>query len=133
MVDLFNDFATDETREVEGVWFEYAGDVSFLIARAGNKAYARTFLKLYDQSRRILATKGQAADEKAEEITINSLAKSILLNWKGDLKYKGEALPYSEMNARKILAHLDFRKWVVERSEDMAKFKVVQDEEDEKN
>ena len=132
MVDLFNDFATDAAKEVEGVWFDY-GDVSFRIARANNKAYARLFLKLYDQNRRVLDTKGDVANAKGEEITVESFAKAILLEWKGDLKYKGEALPYSVENAKKILAHVDFRKWVIERSEDMAKFKVVQDEEDAKN
>ena len=133
MVDLFNDFATNAVTEIEGTWHDYSGDVSFLIARAGNKAYARAFLKAYEASRRVLETKGPTAEAKAEEVTVKTLAKAILLGWRGDLKYKGEPLPYSLENAEKILAHVDFRKWVVERSEDMSKYKIVQDEEDAKN
>ena len=40
-IDLFAEYAVDEALSQEGVWVHYAGDVSFLIARAGNKNYRK--------------------------------------------------------------------------------------------
>jgi hypothetical protein len=132
-IDIFNDFATNSDSEVAGVWVPYAGDVEFLIARAGNKVYARNFLKLYQASRRVIEAKGPTAEAKAEEINIETAAKGILLGWKGDLQFKGQPLPYSFENAKLLLGVADFRNWVREQSEDMAKYKVVKDEEDSGN
>lgn len=130
-VDIFNDFATNAVAETDGVWVEYSGEVSFLIARAGNKKFGRNFMKLYTANRRILEVKGATAEAKAEEINLKTMSENILVGWKGPVMYKGELMgDYSPEKAAKMLAHKDFARWVAEQSEDMSKFKLVQDEED---
>ena len=56
IVDLFSDFAVDDALSQEGVWVNYAGDVEFLVARAGNKTYRKVAQNLYDKNRRGLRT-----------------------------------------------------------------------------
>ena len=130
-VDIFNEFATNATTETDGVWVEYSSDVSFLIARAGNKKFGRSFMKLYTANRRILEVKGPTAEAKAEEINLKTMSENILLGWKGPLAYKGDLIgDYTPEKAAKLRAHKDFARWVTEQSEDMSKFKLVQDEED---
>ena len=129
-IDIFKDFATDTKAEEAGIWVPYAGDVEFLIARTGNKKYSRVFLKEYNAAKRILDAKGPTAEAKAEELNVSTLAQAILLGWKGDLKFQGEALEYSVANAKRLLAVKDFARWVVTQAEDMSMFKLEKDEAD---
>lgn len=131
MDDLFDAFATNEKLEVEGRWVDY-GDMSFLIARAGNKQYARLFTKLYDKNRAALQSKGDAAEAVAEKLLIDTMSKTVLLDWK-NVKFQKAELPYSEENAKKMLAMTQFRLWVLKQSEDAEAYKAVQAQEDEKN
>ena len=134
-IDLFAAFAVDEAAEENGIMTPIpgAGDTMFKVARAGNKTYNRLFQKLLKQNKVVLDSKGEAADKKAEEIFIEVMVKSILLGWEGTVLFKGEALEYSRDNAKKLLSHKEFRAAVTKVSEDMEQFKVVKDEEDEKN
>lgn len=131
MIDIFKDFATDQSLEEQGTWVDYAGGVRFLIAREGNKKHAKLFTKEYEKNRRLLTSKTEAADEASLKLLIGVMADTILLDWEGDLTYKGAPLPYSKENAKTLLALKDFRVWVSEQATDMAKFQAEALKEDE--
>lgn len=131
-IDIFEDFATDTSAEEEGTWVPYAGNVEFLIARFGNKAFTKRFAQLHKLHKRVLDTKSDAADQKADEIMVTAYADAVLLGWKGDLTYKGASLPYSKENAKTLLGLKDFREWVYTQASEMANFKAAAEAEEEK-
>ena len=132
-VDLFNEFAINETLSQDGVWVHYSGDVSFLIARAGNRNYRKVAQHLYQKHSRLLESKTDAANEKLTEIVVESMARGILLGWKGDLQFQGKPLPYSMENARTLLKLERLRDLIDGYSKDEQQFAAVQEEEDEEN
>jgi len=131
-IDIFSDFATDTAAEESGTWVPYAGDVEFLIARFGNKKFAKMFAQQYKLHKRVIETKSDAAEQKSDEITVDTYAETILLGWRGDMTFKGEKLEYSKANAKLLLGVKDFREWVHAQASEMANFKTEQDEADAK-
>lgn len=134
-VDLFSAFAVDTSKEVSGTPLPLpgCGDTKFLIARAGNKAYGKLLQNLYTKNSSVLKSKGDEAEAKAEDIQITLIAKTILVGWEGTVMYKGKPLDYSEVNARTLLAHKDFRELVMAEASSLDNFKLVKDEEDAGN
>lgn len=139
-MDIFRQFAADPVKEVEGVW-ETLGTspegkaARLLIARSGNKRHSKVVTQLYESNRSTLELKNEAADAKGEEITVDSMAKGVLLGWEG-LEFDGDKLPDSAtmtpedrlVAARKLLGVKDFRALVQKKAEDFAKYKAYQDE-----
>jgi hypothetical protein len=152
--DIFNQFATDPAKELEGVWIplgpatrnlesgepDPASVPRILVARSGNKKHGKLVSKLYEAAKSILEMKNDAADAKGEEITIDSMAKAIYLGWE-NLSFKGVAVANSAdmtaedrlAEAKRHLAVREYRKLVMGYSENFEKYKVVQDEEDAGN
>lgn len=130
-INLFAEFATDTSAEEEGVWEPYAEGVEFLIARTNNKTYTRLITKAYEKNKRLLEAKGEASDAKSEEIMIDTLARSVLVGWKGNFTWKdGQVVgDYTVDKAKMLLAVKDFRRWVMTKAEDMDRFKVAAAEE----
>lgn len=132
-VDIFNDFAVNENAAVDGVWVPYRGDIEFLIAKAGNKNFRKQAQVVFKRHGRLLDQGGEAAEAKGKELLVDLMAKTVLLGWKGTVKFQGAALEYSVDNAKKLLAQDGFRDWVDTQAKDEANYKAVQDEADEKN
>lgn len=138
-VDIFSEFAISETKSQEGVWMPYKDGVEFLIAKSGNKKFRRLAASLMNKNKRILDQKDgdgvstEAAEAKLNEIMVEIMAKTVLLGWRGNLKYLGELLEYSEENARKLLKLEDFRGMVSDLAADVSAFKEVQEAEEAKN
>ncbi len=131
MIDIFNDFATNVQAESEGVWEPYSGEVEFLIARSHNKAFDRMITMLVKKNQKLLDSKTEAAQLKSEELMVETMAKTILLGWKGNFNFQGQPMgEYSVEKAKKLLAIKDFRMWVSNVADDHARFKAVQDEDD---
>jgi len=130
-MDIFATYAVNEDLENNGTWME-VGDARFLVARAGNKAYAKMFTKEYERNHKALERKDDSADKLAEQIMIKVIAKTILLGWE-NVKFKGEDLPYSLANAEMLLGLKDFRREIVKLADDFDSFKAQKAEEDEKN
>lgn len=127
-MDVFQQYATDEKKEVEGVWVELNDKgAKVLVARAGNKKYARMFSREYERHQRALEAKNDAADDLSDKVTIEIMAETILLDWQG-LTFKGELLPYSKENARKLLSVKDFRVHITKLSNDFDSYRVAQEE-----
>lgn len=133
-MDLFKNFATDSAKETEGVWEDYDETASFLIARQNNKAYDRMMAAKVKAHERLLKQTSDAAEKKSDEIIIDVMAKTILLDWKGTFEWDGQPVgPYSVEKAKQMLAVKDFRQWVSEVSRDVNRFKVETEEEEAKN
>lgn len=125
-LDIFAKYATDESLENNGTWREIGGGAELLIARSGNKQYAKLLTKLVEQNRKVLDLSDDAADAKSEEIMTEVLAKAVLLGWKG-VQFKGEDLQYSVENAKMLLKIKDFRRMVVGMSEELDSFRAKEE------
>jgi len=121
-LDVFAQFATDETLEENGTWFPIGGGARVLVARSGNRKYAKMLTKEVERNKPALDLSDDAADKLSEEIMIGVLAETILLGWEG-VSFKGKPLEYSVANAKMLLALRDFRKTVAQFADDMSAFK----------
>lgn len=131
-LDIFAAFATDETKELEGVWVELSDDAKILVARAGNKKYNKSLAQQYEKNKRLLDLKNDAAETLSNTIMIDVMARSLLLGWQG-IKFKGEDLPYSVDNAKLLLSVKDFRDLVSKHASDAEAYRLAQQEEAAKN
>lgn len=127
-LDIFAQFATDETLEENGTWFPIGGGARVLVARSGNRKYAKLLTKEVERNKKALDLNDDAADKLSEEIMIGVIAETILLGWE-DLSFKGEVLEYNVANAKKLLAVKDFRKAIAQFADDVSAFKFKETEE----
>lgn len=133
-VDIFAEFATNEALENEGVWVPFKGDVEFLIARAGNKAYNKALALQYKKNKALLDANSDASEAKSEEIMVDVAARHVLKGWKGTVTHKGENLgAYSIEGAKRLLALKQFREWVMAQASEFSQYKAVQEDESAKN
>jgi hypothetical protein len=134
MLDLFSQFATDESKEIDGTIQEIAG-VNFTIARAGNRHYGKLLTKLVNKNQRILDGKDDAADAKSDEIMCEVIANTILRGWEGEIVVEqgGDPVSYSVDAAKKALKLKDFRAEVMRAAGDTEAYRVAKVEEAEKN
>lgn len=126
-LDIFAQFATDETLEENGTWFPIGGGARVLVARSGNRKYAKLLTKAVERNKKALDLNDDAADKLSEEIMISVLAETILLGWE-DISFKGEVLEYNVANAKKLLAVKDFRKAIAQFADDVSAFKFKETE-----
>ena len=147
-MDIFDAFATDPKLELEGVWHTLGAATrklengepdpdsipKILVARSGNKRHGRIVSKLYEANKTTLESKGDDADAKGEEITIEAMAKAVLLGWK-NLSFQKEPLKdgWDLVTAKRLLAVKDFRAVVQKKAESFDDYKVKQEEADAKN
>ena len=127
-LDIFAQFATDETLEENGTWFPIGGGARVLVARSGNRKYAKLLTKEVERNKKALDLNDDAADKLSEEIMIGVIAETILLGWEG-VSFKGEEIEYNVANAKKLLAVKDFRKAVAQFADDVSAFKFKETEE----
>jgi hypothetical protein len=126
-LDIFAQFATDETLEENGTWFPIGGGARVLVARSGNRKYGKMLTKAVERNKKALDLNDDAADKLSEEIMISVLAETILLGWE-DISFKGEVLEYNVANAKKLLAVKDFRKAIAQFADDVSAFKFKETE-----
>ena len=119
--------------EKDGVWVEYGKGVSFKIAYGQNRKFRNRASFYYKKHSKLLDMDTDASRDKMEEITVQVMAETVLTDWRGAVKLQGETLEYSVANAKRLLAVEKFRDWVSSQANDMAKFKAVQEAEDEGN
>ena len=130
-MDIFQQYATNETTEVEGSWQD-VGDARFLVARSGNRKYIKKLIKLAERNKKTLDRKDDEADKLSDSIMIDVLAETILLGWEG-VSFKGAPMLYSVENAKILLAVKDFRKIIGELSDDFESYKADKEEAEVKN
>lgn len=136
--DIFNQYAADPNKELDGVWVRLGGPnetpARIKVARSGNKRHSRIITQLYEANKPTLDLKNDVADAKGEEITVEAMAKGVLLGWE-NVSFKGEAIKdgWDIDTAKMLLGVKDFRELVNKHAMDFNKFKAVQDEADAGN
>lgn len=130
-MDIFAQYATNETREVQGAWVEH-GDAKFLIGRAGNSKYIKLFAAEIEKNQQLLDKKDDAADALSEKIMMKVMVETVLLGWE-NVSFKGKPLTYSKANAELLLGVKDFRRLVTKWSDDINNYKVKEEEAQAKN
>jgi hypothetical protein len=130
-MDIYATYATDEDAEVNGVW-QHLGDANLLIARANNPRYARMLTSLAEKHQLALDKGDDDSDALSNKLLIDVFAETILLGWE-NVSYNGESLPYTLENARKVLAHKDFRREVARLAESIDAYRVKVEEAQAKN
>lgn len=157
-MDIFSAYATSAEAEEKGRWFEN-GDVEFCIARSGNRMYSEMMAAQYAAHKHTLDQKDtpearQAANDRAEKITIYVMSRAVLLGWRGVAKKDAEGkaieidgkpvvgvlrdrdgseMVYGADTAARILALKDFRVWVSNKSDDFRNYLEEVKKADEKN
>lgn len=122
-LDIFSRFATDESLEENGAWRDIGDGAKLLVARAGNRKFGKALAREVNKHQATLNLGDDAADAKSDEIMASVTAEAILLGWEG-VSFKGEELPYSFDNAKKLLGIKEFRKLVTRLSEELEAYKV---------
>jgi hypothetical protein len=147
--DIFNQFATDPNKELDGVWVPLGAALRKLpdgvtpdpesvpqikVARSGNKRHGRIVSQLWEANETVLKGKDDAADSKGEEVTIEAMAKGVLLGWK-NLTFKGEKLVdgWDIETAKRLLAVKDFRELVAKHANDREKYLLAAEKADAGN
>jgi hypothetical protein len=88
-LDIFAQYATDETLEENGTWFQIGGGARVLVARSGNRKYGKMLTKEVERNKKALDLNDDAADKLSEEIMIAVIADTILLGWE-DVSVQGQ-------------------------------------------
>ena len=127
-------FASNATKEREGVWIDLDETTKVKIARMDNPAFKKAMQRELGPYKQAVRS-GTLSEQQSEKIMAKVLAETILVDWKG-MTEEGKELAYSVDEAQRILSapHLqDFRKMVVSFSEDAALFREAELEDAEKN
>lgn len=116
-------FATDLDLEEKGVWVEIGDGGSLLIARIGNPKYnehVRRTAKPYKRQVR----QGTMDEKLSAKLLNESMANTILLDWKGIEDDKGKPIKYTVEAAGQLLNDLkDFRALVFELATEQQTFR----------
>lgn len=156
-MDIFAAFATDSTKEEDGVWVNIGAAINprapaaeqkfprLRIGRSGNKKHGRIVSKQYEAHKATLDGKDEAAEAVGQRITVDAMAKAILLGWE-NLEFRDPALkedePYRKIKlvdgwdydtAVMMLSVKDFRALVQKHSDNFELFRVSMEEVDAKN
>lgn len=156
-MDIFASFATDPSKEEEGVWINIGPCLNpkapeaeqkyprIKVGRNGNKRHGRIVSKQYEAHKSVLEGKDDAAEATGEKISVDAMAKSILLGWE-NLKFKDPTLKEGEKyrsitlmdgwdydTAVMMLKVKDFRNLVHKHADNFENFKVIAEEVDAKN
>lgn len=129
VLDIFAEFATDEVAEDKGTWFPYGKTARFLVARSGNRAYSKA-LAVAVQERRVdlQSADPEFAQKVSDEIMTEVIASTLLLGWEG-VGYKKKPIDYTPENARELLKHREFRKFVASCADSTMAFRAQEEQE----
>lgn len=129
-------FATDTTKEVQGVTIQY-GDIWVRLARMGESN--KRFVKLLEEKTRpfraMIANDVDLPEDTSKEIMHTVFAESILLGW-GDFDEAGKPrdLEYSPADGvAEFKAQPDFFTFVRTQANKMENFRKTAEEADVKN
>jgi len=129
--DISN-MASDIKKENEGVWHDYEGGLRLKIARLNNEDHQQFMLEKrreVNQSQRF-GVGGEIGKEKLNELTIEGMARHILVNWECMVE-NGKTLAYSVKEATRIITkYPKFFRLVEEEAMNDANFKI-ESEQDE--
>lgn len=117
----FQKFETDERASNEGVWVPIGGGAELKVARSNNDAaveYRDARMKPYRRQQQA----GIMDDAVEEEIIRDTIARHVLLDWRG-MTDDGEEVPYSREEAEERLKNDDFLVFVAGIAADRENFR----------
>lgn len=136
-MDIFAAYATDETKEEDGVvHFLIAGktdlavDPWIRVARVGNAAYAKQVAKVYEQLQQQKKAERLTEDQveiRSKNLMIEVWADTILKAF-GNLKFQGKILEPGRASHLQLLRVKDFREKVMQLASEVEHYKLVEDE-----
>ena len=131
-MDIRKVYGTNKKDEQEGKWEDFGEGLSVKIARMGNPNYSKKFREIakpYQKSIR----RGTLGEQKSEELLIQAMADTILLDWKG-LEENGKPVKFTREEAIRVMTEYpDFRDAVSEVAGAIETFKLEEDEAGRKN
>lgn len=107
MTSIYDMYATDHQREVEGFWHPVTDKISFRLARAGgaNMGFTKTLEQKTRPHRRQLDDDNMDV-ALANKLLIETFAETVILDWKGITDANGKKVAYSPAAATKLLTDL---------------------------
>jgi len=115
---------TDPKKESEGVWTTYEG-TKVLIARTHNTRFLRAMRRKAEDS--VEGSLTALSDERSDEVMIEVMAETILLDWE-PFVYDGQEVKYSKENALSLLKYdIDFRDYVSDFSRNPGNYRMTQE------
>lgn len=124
MFDI-NNLRVDPEKANEGTWVNYRGGSRLKIAKLNNKDYQDFRARKALEFSAVLQKADEEADEKAEEITVEGLARHVLKDWEG-FGSGDEETEYSVEKAIELLSDpqlADFREDVVNLAANQSHFR----------
>lgn len=127
LVDVLRVYATDKTKEREGVWtpIKLAEGVEFevKVAASRTRAYQARLLELMAPYRETLGKGEPMTDEQSDEVFAQAMAGTLLADWRG-LTINGEPFDYSEERAVMLLGEIpDFREAIAKLAQSEERFR----------
>ena len=127
-MDIFDTYATNEVDEVEGRWFPLDKKTKVLVARIPNPNYLKALRQHMKDAQVDTEDNSEENEKLVSDLIVETMAETILLGWK-DLKFKGEDLPFSRANAKKMLEFKGFRDRVSGIANKLESFRVKDEAE----
>jgi hypothetical protein len=132
-MDIFSRFATDATKETQGVRHNLDDKTVVTVARWGNEGASNLFRVLRDRHQVALnSTDTKLVDKVSMDNLVEVMANHILVGWEG-IEFKGKPLEYSTSNAAMLLRLNDFRDLIFNLSRDAENYRYDAVEKSEKN
>lgn len=122
-MDIFKEYATDETAELEGRWFPLDKTSKVLVARTGNQNYLKALRQRMKDSQIDTEDTSDANEALVTDLVVETQAETILLGWQG-VKFKGEDMPYSVANAKLLLSIKGFRTRIAGIADKLESYRV---------
>lgn len=135
---LWDRFETNKDAEVQGVWiddfFSDVPGISFKIAKFDTDETEKVMDELRRPYKKLLKVGGKIPKEKADAILTETIARCVLVDWRGVLAPDGTELPYNKDNAIRLLTELpEVREKVLKVSADNETYNRRALEEAKKN
>jgi len=122
-MDLYQQFQTDEQKEVDGVWVPLSATARLKIARMGNRKY-RDCIKRLSGPYRVAGLNNQIPGDVYQQLVREAVAETILVDWEG-ITTDGLPRPYSKAAALTFCTELkDFYDFVLTAADSMETFRV---------
>ena len=135
--EIKKEYGIDLKLATEGKWFPLSmiSGVEIKVAKVGNPHYEKTAKRLYSPFKERLRRNTLATDVM-ERITNDLIVQSLLKDWRGMPGEDGQDVPFSQEEAMVLIKDPELREIrdeILGFAEDFQAFKLVQDEELEKN
>lgn len=135
MSEFFKNYDVDADEAEHGKWFDFGDGVEFKLRRFNSKKSKTVMNHLYKP----YANSKNMADDVAENLLAEHLAKAIVVSWKG-ITHKKETVSVPEKAGEReklvkewMLKYPDLRDEIFSLSQTLENFLKTEEDEEEKN